>query len=121
MKVIGLTGSIGMGKSTTAAMFAEQGVPVHDADAEVHQLYDKGGAAVAAVAASFPGVVIDGRVDRNALSARVVGKPEELRRLEAVVFPLMGAARAAFFAKAQAEGKPPIPTCSGNASWPGPA
>jgi dephospho-CoA kinase len=105
MKVIGLTGSIGMGKSTTAAMFAEQGVPVHDADAEVHQLYDRGGAAVAAVEAAFPGVTVDGRVDRALLSARVVGQPDELKRLESIVFPLMGAARAAFFAKAEADGK----------------
>jgi dephospho-CoA kinase len=102
MKVIGLTGSIGMGKSTTAAMFAAEGVPVHDADAEVHQLYDRGGAAVGPVGAAFPGVVIDGAVDRTALSARVVGQPEELNRLESIVFPLMGKARAAFFAKAVA-------------------
>jgi dephospho-CoA kinase len=105
MKVIGLTGSIGMGKSTTASMFADEGVPVHDADAEVHQLYDKGGDAVGPVEAAFPGVVIDGAVDRPALSARVVGKPDELKRLESIVFPLMGKARAAFFAKAQAERK----------------
>jgi dephospho-CoA kinase len=105
MKVIGLTGSIGMGKSTTAAMFAAEGLPVHDADAEVHQLYDRGGAAVGPVEAAFPGVVVNGAVDRTALSARVVGKPEELKRLESVVFPLMGQARAAFFAKAHDAGK----------------
>jgi dephospho-CoA kinase len=105
LKVIGLTGSIGMGKSTTAAMFAAEGVPVHDADAEVHQLYDVGGAAVAAVGEAFPGVVVDGKVDRVALSARVLGQPDELKRLEAIVFPLMGKARADFFAKAEADGK----------------
>jgi len=105
MKVIGLTGSIGMGKSTTAAMFAAEGVPVHDADAEVHQLYDVGGAAVEAVGAAFPGVVVEGRVDRAAQSARVLGKPDELKRLESIVFPLMGKARADFFARATAEGK----------------
>jgi len=105
MKTIGLTGSIGMGKSTTAAMFAAEGVPVHDADAEVHQLYDKGGAAVKAVEAAFPGVVVSGAVDRTRLSERVVGRPNELKRLEAIVFPMMGKARAAFFEKAKADGK----------------
>ena len=103
MRVIGLTGSIGMGKSTTAQMFAAEGVPVHDADAEVHQLYDRGGAAVAPVGAAFPGVVINGAVDRTALSARVLGKPDDLKHLESIVFPLMGKARAAFFAKAAAD------------------
>jgi dephospho-CoA kinase len=94
--VAGLTGSIGMGKSATTARFAEEGVPVHDADAAVHALYDVGGAAVAPVEAAFPGVVHDGRIDRARLGARVVGDPEALARLEAIVHPLVGAAREAF-------------------------
>jgi dephospho-CoA kinase len=104
MKTAALTGSIGMGKSTTAAMFAEEGVPVYDADAEVHRLYAAGGAAVAPVEAAFPGVTKDGAIDRGALGARVLGDPAALRRLEQIVHPLLGATRAAFFAKAQADG-----------------
>ena len=100
MIVVGLTGSIGMGKSTTAGLFAEAGVPVYDADAAVHALYAVGGGAVAAVEALFPGVVgPDGAIDRTALATRVVGDPEALRRLEAVVHPLVGAHRADFFAR----------------------
>jgi dephospho-CoA kinase len=94
--VAGLTGSIGMGKSATTAMFAEEGVPVHDADAAVHALYDVGGAAVGPVEAAFPGVVREGRIDRALLGARVVGDPAALARLEAIVHPLVGAAREAF-------------------------
>ncbi|MDP2260186.1 MAG: dephospho-CoA kinase [Caulobacter sp.] len=104
MITVGLTGSIGMGKSTTAAMFAAEGVPVYDADAEVHALYAKGGAAVEPLAQAFPGVVIDGAVDRALLSQRVVGKPEELKRLEAIVHPLVGMSRVGFFEKAAAAG-----------------
>jgi dephospho-CoA kinase len=104
MILIGLTGSIGMGKSTTAAMFHDAGVPVYDADAAVHGLYDLGGAAVAPVGEAFPGVVRDGRVDREALREAVLGKPDELKRLNAIVHPLVGRDRAGFFAKAQAEG-----------------
>ncbi len=104
MIVIGLTGSIGMGKSTTAAMFREAGVPVYDADAAVHALYDRGGRAVEAVEAVFPGVVVDGVVDRERLRQRVLGKPEALKKLNAVVHPLVGEDRAAFFERAQAEG-----------------
>lgn len=89
MIVLGLTGSIGMGKSTAAAMLRRLGCPVHDADAAVHRLYARGGAAVAAVERAFPGVVRDGAVDRAALSARVVGDPAALRRLEAIVHPLV--------------------------------
>ena len=99
-----LTGSIGMGKSTTTAMFAAEGVPVYDADAEVHRLYAAGGAAVAPVEVAFPGVTKAGSIDRGALGARVLGEPEALRRLEQIVHPLLGATRAAFFAKAQADG-----------------
>jgi len=104
MIVVGLTGSIGMGKSTTAAMFAAQGAPVYDADAEVHALYSKGGAAVEPLEAAFPGVVRDGAVDRTLLSQRVMGQPDELKRLEAIVHPLVGGTRAGFFEKAVAEG-----------------
>ncbi len=105
MIVLGLTGSIGMGKSTTAAMFEALGAPVYDADAAVHALYAAGGAATAAVEALFPGVTgADGAIDRMALAARVVADPEALRRLEAAVHPLVGAHRAAFFAQeAEAE------------------
>ena len=104
MITVGLTGSIGMGKSTTAAMFAAEGVPVYDADAEVHALYARGGAAVEPLEAAFPGVVVDGAVDRAKLSHYVVGKPDELKRLEAIVHPLVGESRVDFFQKAVADG-----------------
>ncbi|MBV9509596.1 MAG: dephospho-CoA kinase [Caulobacteraceae bacterium] len=103
MIVIGLTGSVGMGKSTTAAMFAAEGVPVYDADAEVHRLQAPGGAAVAPIEAAFPGVVKDGAVDRAALGARVFGNPEALQRLNSIVHPLLGEGRARFFEKAEAD------------------
>jgi dephospho-CoA kinase len=102
--LIGLTGSIGMGKSTTAAMFRVLGVPVYDADAAVHDLYDTGGAAVGPVGAAFPGVVKDGRVDREALRQAVLGDPEALKRLNAIVHPLVGRDRIGFFEKARADG-----------------
>jgi dephospho-CoA kinase len=102
--VIGLTGSVGMGKSTTAAMFAEAGAPVYDADAEVRRLYAPGGAAVDKVEAAFPGVVVDGAVDRGRLGERVLGDPEALARLNAIVWPLMGEARAEFFRQARDAG-----------------
>jgi len=102
MIVVGLTGSIGMGKSTTAAMFAQAGAPVYDADAEVRGLYSPGGAAVGPVEAAFPGVVVDGAIDRGRLSDRVLGNPEALARLNAIVWPLMGARREAFFQAARA-------------------
>ncbi|RAK59421.1 dephospho-CoA kinase [Phenylobacterium hankyongense] len=104
MIVVGLTGSIGMGKSTTAAMFREAGVPVYDADAAVHDLYAKGGAAVAPVGEAFPGVVRDGAVDREALRRQVLGDPEALKRLNAIVHPLVGRDRVGFFERAQAQG-----------------
>jgi dephospho-CoA kinase len=104
MKIIGLTGSIGMGKSTTAAMFREAGIPVYDADAEVHAAYDVGGAAVEPVGAAFPGVVKDGRVDREALRQQVLGNPEALGRLNAIVHPIVGRARVAVFERAEAAG-----------------
>ena len=104
MIILGLTGSIGMGKSTTAAMFAAEGAPVYDADAEVHALYAPGGAAVAPIEAAFPGVTEGGAVNRAKLSARVVGQPDELKKLEAIVHPLVGATRGDFFTKAEAAG-----------------
>ena len=104
MKTIGLTGSIGMGKSTTAAMFREAGIPVYDADAAVHDLYDEGGAAVGPVGEAFPGVVRDGKVDRELLRQAVLGKPEELKRLNAIVHPLVGRDRVGFFKAAEDSG-----------------
>ena len=104
MKVIGLTGSIGMGKSTTAAMFRAAGIPVYDADAAVHAAYDVGGVAVAPVGEAFPGVVKDGRVAREALRQAVLGKPEQMARLNGIVHPLIGAARGEVFEQARAAG-----------------
>jgi dephospho-CoA kinase len=102
VRVIGLTGSIASGKSTTAAMFARRGVPVHDADAAVHRLYQ--GAAVAPVEAAFPGVTVDGAVDRARLAERVVGDPAALQRLEAIVHPLVRESENAFIAREEAKG-----------------
>ncbi len=102
MIVIGLTGSIGMGKTTAARFFAELGVPVLDADAVVHQLYE--GAAVPAVEAAFPGTTSHGRVDRVRLGQRVIGDTEAIRRLEAVVHPLYREAERRFLAQAEARG-----------------
>jgi dephospho-CoA kinase len=104
MITIGLTGSIGMGKSATAAMFAEQGAPVYDADAEVHKLQAKGGGAVEAIEAAFPGVVQDGELDRQALGERVFSDPAALNRLNGIIYPMLGTGRAAFFADAEARG-----------------
>ncbi|HEY0214527.1 MAG TPA: dephospho-CoA kinase [Paenirhodobacter sp.] len=94
--LLGLTGSIGMGKSTTAAMFADQGIPVWDADATVHALYARGGAAVARIAAAFPGVVVDGAVDRTRLRGALSGQKQSLTLLESIVHPLTTASRMAF-------------------------
>jgi len=102
MKVIGLTGSIGMGKSTAARMLRRLGIPVHDADAAVHRLMGKGGRAVAVIAAAFPGTVIAGRVDRPALGAKVFGHPAELRRLEKILHPLVQAEAQRFIRRQQA-------------------
>ncbi|MFT4254433.1 MAG: dephospho-CoA kinase [Caulobacter sp.] len=104
MIILGLTGSIGMGKSTTAKMFEAEGAPVYDSDAAVHALYSVGGAAVGPVETAFPGVVVDGAIDRARLSAQVVGDPEALEKLEAIVHPLVGAHRIGFFEKAQEQG-----------------
>ena len=89
MITLGLTGSIGMGKSTTARFFREAGVPVNDSDAVVHRLYD--GEAAGPVEAAFPGVTRDGKVDREKLSQRLIGKPEAIRQLESIVHPLVRA------------------------------
>jgi dephospho-CoA kinase len=102
MIILGLTGSIGMGKSTTAKLFVEAGVPVYDADAAVHRLYE--GEAVAAIEAAFPGTTADGKVDRNRLSARVVHDPAEIKRLEGIVHPMLGASRQKFFHEAERSG-----------------
>jgi dephospho-CoA kinase len=102
MIVLGLTGSVGMGKSATAKMFAQEGVPVFDADAEVHRLYE--GKAAPLVEAAFPGTTADGRVDRERLSKKVVGDPDALQKLEAIVHPLVRAARREFLARARAAG-----------------
>lgn len=101
MIVIGLTGSIGMGKSRTSQMFRDEGVPVLDADAVVHELYR--GAAVQPIEDAFPGTVINGAVDRERLRARVLADPAELKRLEAIVHPLVAEARRAFLAGAAAQ------------------
>jgi dephospho-CoA kinase len=93
---LGLTGSIGMGKSTVARMFAEAGVPVFDADAAVHRLQGKGGRLVAAIEAAFPDTTGPDGVNRTALGEAVLGKPELLKRLEAIVHPAVGEERAAF-------------------------
>jgi dephospho-CoA kinase len=102
MFILGLTGSVGMGKSTTAKFFAEEGVPVHDADAAVHRLYE--GEAVAPIEAAFPGTTANGKVDRDKLAAAVVGDVEALKRLEAIVHPLVRAAEQKFLSKAEASG-----------------
>lgn len=96
MIIVGLTGSIGMGKSTVAKMFAEEGAPGFDSDAAVHALYAPGGAAVAPVEAAFPGVTKEGAIDREALSKRVVGNESAIKQLEAIVHPLVRAAQMQF-------------------------
>lgn len=98
--LLGLTGSIGMGKSTAAKMFADLGHPVWDADAAVHRLYAKDGAAVEPVGAEFPGAVRDGAVDREALKAILAKDPAALSRLEAIVHPLVAEDRSSFIARA---------------------
>jgi len=102
--LIGLTGSIGMGKSETAKMFAKLGIPVYDSDAAVHRLYEPGGAAVAKIAEAFPGAVHDGRVDRAALSKQLAGDEAAFKKLEAIVHPLVAEENRAFMARAIAGG-----------------
>ncbi|MGE3877189.1 MAG: dephospho-CoA kinase [Parvibaculaceae bacterium] len=101
MIVIGLTGSIGMGKTETARMFAAEGVPVSDSDTIVHELYDEGGAAVEPVAAIFPDVVARGRIDRTKLAKHLAAHPEDFPRLEAIVHPLVRAEQEKFLAEAR--------------------
>ena len=145
--VLGLTGSIGMGKSTTAAMFADEGALVWDADAAVHDLYARGGAAVAAVEAAFPGVVGDGAVDRARLAEALGARPGGAKRLEAIVHPLVREHRADLTGRGPRGGarlagaghspavrdrrrrrrwtrwwwSPPRPRCSASGCWRGPA
>jgi dephospho-CoA kinase len=102
MLIFGLTGSIGMGKSTTAKLFAEAGVPVYDADANVHRLYE--GEAVPFIEAAFPGTTADGKVDRNKLSAKVVHDPAAMKQLEQIVHPMLHAHRQKFLHDAEQSG-----------------
>jgi dephospho-CoA kinase len=104
MIILGLTGSIGMGKSTTAKLFAEAGVPVYDADATVHSLYE--GEAAPSIEAAFPGTTVDGKVDRTRLSARVVHDPAAMKQLEQIVHPMLGASRQKFLDEAEQSGAP---------------
>jgi dephospho-CoA kinase len=102
--LIGLTGSIGMGKTETAKMFAALGIPVYDSDAAVHRLYEPGGAAVEKIAQAFPGTVQDGRVDRTALSKQLADDEAGFKKLEAIVHPLVGEENRKFLAQAMADG-----------------
>ncbi len=104
MIILGLTGSIGMGKSTTAKLFEEAGVPVYDADAAVHKIYE--GEAAPAIEAAFPGTTADGKVDRNKLSEKVVHDPAAMKRLEQIVHPMLGASRQKFLHEAEQSGAP---------------
>ena len=106
MIILGLTGSIGMGKSTTAKLFAEAGVPVYDADATVHRLYE--GEAAPAIEAAFPGTTVEGKVDRARLSAQVVNDPVAIKRLEGIVHPMLGASRQKFLHDAEQSGAPVV-------------
>ena len=106
MRILGLTGSIGMGKSTTAKLFVEAGVPVYDADAAVHKIYE--GEAAPAIEAAFPGTTVDGKVDRAKLSAKVVHDQAAIKQLEQIVHPMLGASRKKFLDDAEASGAPVV-------------
>jgi dephospho-CoA kinase len=106
MRILGLTGSIGMGKSTTAKLFTEAGVPVYDADAAVHKIYE--GEAAPAIEAAFPGTTVDGKVDRAKLSAKVVHDPAAIKQLEQIVHPMLGASRKKFLDEAERAGAPVV-------------
>jgi dephospho-CoA kinase len=108
MYLIGLTGSIGMGKSATATLFKEAGVPVYDADAAVHALYEKGGAAVAPIGALVPEAIIDGAVDRAVLGQHVLKDADKLKALEAIVHPLAGQSQFDFLTRAKADNAPAV-------------
>jgi dephospho-CoA kinase len=105
MKIIGLTGGIGMGKSTAAATFRRAGIPVFDADATVHRLQTRGGRAIRPIEAAFPGTTAEGAVDRPALRRAVLGNPEALARLEAILHPMVRQAERAFIARARRAGR----------------
>ena len=106
MRILGLTGSIGMGKSTTAKLFAEAGVPVYDADAAVHKIYE--GEAAPAIEAAFPGTTADGKVDRAKLSAKVLHNPAAIKQLEQIVHPMLGASRKKFLDAAEQSQAPVV-------------
>lgn len=106
MIILGLTGSIGMGKSATASLFRDGGVPVYDADAAVHALYAEGGAAVAPIEEAFPGVAEKGAIDRQKLRARVLDDAAAMKRLEGIVHPLAGEAQLDFRRQAKEQGAP---------------
>ena len=106
MRILGLTGSIGMGKSTTAKLFVEAGVPVYDADAAVHKIYE--GEAAPAIEAAFPGTTVGGKVDRAKLSAKVVQDPAAIKQLEGIVHPMLGASRQKFLEAAERSGAPVV-------------
>ena len=106
MRILGLTGSIGMGKSTTAKLFTEAGVPVYDADAAVHKIYE--GEAAPAIEAAFPGTTVDGKVDRAKLSAKVVHDQAAIKQLEQIVHPMLGASRKKFLDEAERAGAPVV-------------
>jgi dephospho-CoA kinase len=106
MRILGLTGSIGMGKSTTAKLFVEAGVPVYDADAAVHKIYE--GEAAPAIEAAFPGTTVGGKVDRAKLSAKVVHDPAAIKQLEQIVHPMLGASRKKFLDEAEQSGAPVV-------------
>ena len=108
MKIIGLTGSIGMGKSTVAELFRRRGVPVYDADRTIHGLSAKDGRAVPAIARAFPGVVVDGAVDRKKLGAQVFGNAAALKKLEAILHPMAAEERRKFLRRARARRVPAV-------------
>lgn len=107
MLIIGLTGSIGMGKSATASMFGDLGVPVYDADAAVHALYAAGGAAVEPIGEVFPKAIVDGAVDRQVLGQLVLGEPDAMKKLEGIIHPLVGQAQLSWL-DAQAAANAPM-------------